>query len=47
MFLFVTSEILGLFGNILTADHKHSLCNTENLLEFLGISEIKDDKWSG
>ena len=31
MFLIVISEILGLFLNILTTDHKHCLCNRENL----------------
>ena len=28
------SEILGLFVNILTADHNYCLCNKENLQEF-------------
>ena len=31
MYLLMIYEILGLFFNILTVDHKYSLFNTENL----------------
>ena len=44
MSLLVISEIVALFVNILTADHKYSLCNTENLQQCINMQLFKKQK---
>ena len=42
--LLVTFEILGLCGNIVSAGHKYSLCNTENSQESVVMQSSKKQK---
>ena len=44
MSLLVISEIAALFVYILTADHKYSLCNTENLQQCINMQLFKKQK---
>ena len=44
MSLLVISELLGLFDNILTAYHKYSFCNSENLRQPIQMQLSKKQK---
>ena len=44
MSLLVIVKILALFVNMLTGDHKYSLCNRENLQQFIQMHLSKKQK---